>query len=148
MALSHLYDIPLPLNILLVEDDDGDAQAVQRAFRKAKWANSIVRVVDGIAALELLRSPGCDPTPSDRRLLLVDLNMPRMNGTQFVRALRADEHLHRLVVFILTTSKREEDKIAAYNLNVAGYIAKATAGEDFSNLVSLLDYYSRIVEIP
>jgi CheY-like chemotaxis protein len=148
MAISHESEIGVPLNILLVEDDDGDAQAVERAFRKAKWGNSLVRVVDGIAALELLRSPSSKATLCDRRLLLVDLNMPRMNGTQFVSALRADEHLRRLIVFILTTSKREEDKLAAYNLNVAGYIAKATAGENFSNLVNLLDSYSRIVEIP
>jgi len=147
MAISNLEIAP-PLNILLVEDDDGDAQAVQRALRKAKWGNSVVRVVDGIAALELLRSPDGKAAPPGGRLLLVDLNMPRMNGIQFVKALRADEHLHRLIVFIFTTSERAEDKKAAYDLNVAGYITKATAGEDFSNLVSLLDYYSRIVKIP
>ena len=78
MALSQQYEIAPPL-IILVEDDDGDAQAVQRAFRKAKWGDSVVRVVDGIAALELLRSPAGKATLSDRRLLLVDLNMPRMN---------------------------------------------------------------------
>jgi len=148
MLLPNRYEIARPLNILLVDDDDGDAQAVQRAFRKAKIGNSFARAVDGLAALELLRSPANEAQLSGPQVLLVDLNMPRMNGTQFVSALRADEHLRRLIVFILTTSKREEDKIAAYNLNVAGYIAKGTAGEDFSNLVNLLDFYSRIVEMP
>jgi DNA-binding NarL/FixJ family response regulator len=80
--------------------------------------------------------------------LLVDLNMPRMNGIQLVKALRDDANLHQSIVFILTTSKREEDKVAAYDLNVAGYIVKATAGQDFLNLVSLVDCYWRIVELP
>jgi CheY-like chemotaxis protein len=149
MPLSHRYDANHPLNILLVEDDDGDAQALQRAFRKAKITYSLVRAVDGVAALELLQSHDTSTaSSSDHRVLLVDLNMPRMSGTQLVSAIRADERLHRSIIFILTTSKREEDKMAAYDLNVAGYIAKATAGEDFSNLINLLDLYSRIVEIP
>jgi DNA-binding NarL/FixJ family response regulator len=71
-----------------------------------------------------------------------------MNGIEFVQALRDDRELQRSIVFILTTSKRDEDKIAAYDLNVAGYIAKATAEDDIRNLVSLLDSYGRIVELP
>jgi DNA-binding NarL/FixJ family response regulator len=76
--------------------------------------------------------------------------MPRMNGIQFVKALREDEDedLRHSIAFILTTSKREEDKVAAYDLNVAGYIVKATAGNDFLNLVHLVDCYWRIVEMP
>jgi CheY-like chemotaxis protein len=82
------------------------------------------------------------------RILLVDLNMPRMNGLQFVQALRADEDLRRHIVFILTTSKRDEDKMAAYDLNVAGYITKATAAADFMNLVNLMGLYGEVVEFP
>jgi CheY-like chemotaxis protein len=137
-----------PFTILLVEDDDGDARAVQRAFQKAKIGNTMARAVDGIEALDMLRGANGQTKLSSRRILLVDLNMPRMSGIQFVKALRADEELRQSIVFILTTSKRDEDKVAAYDLNVAGYIAKATAAEDFLNLVSLLDYYSRIVELP
>jgi CheY-like chemotaxis protein len=137
-----------PLNILLVEDDDGDARAVQRAFQKAKIANPIVRAVDGIEALDVLRGSNGKtklPTPN---LLLVDINMPRMNGIQLVKAMREDKDLHHAVTFILTTSKRDEDKMAAYELNVAGYILKSTAGRDFLNLVTLVDAYWRIVELP
>ena len=137
-----------PLNILLVEDDDGDAKAVQRAFQKAKIANPIHRAVDGIEALEILRGANGREKPTRPYLLLVDLNMPRMNGLQLVQALRDDDALRHSVAFILTTSKREEDKIAAYDLNVAGYIVKATAGNDFLNLVNLVDCYWRIVEMP
>jgi CheY-like chemotaxis protein len=107
-----------------------------------------MRAMDGIEALEMLKGANGRTKPPSPRILLVDLNMPRMNGIEFVRALRKDEELHRSIVFILTTSKRDEDKLAAYNLNVAGYIAKAMAEEDIQNLVSLLDSYGRIVELP
>ena len=137
-----------PLNILLVDDDDGDTKAVQRAFSKAEIANPIMRAVDGMEALEMLKGTNGKTKPLSPYILLVDLNMPRMNGIQFVKALREDEELRHSIVFILTTSKREEDKIAAYDLNVAGYIIKETAGQDFLRLVSLLDCYWRIVEIP
>ena len=136
------------LNIVLVEDDDGDAKAVRRAFQKAKIANPILRAVDGIQALEMLRGMNGNDKVAAPCMLLVDLNMPRMNGLQLVEALRRDEELRHTIVFILSTSKREEDKTAAYDLNVAGYIVKATAGLDFLNLVNLVDCYWRIVELP
>jgi DNA-binding NarL/FixJ family response regulator len=74
--------------------------------------------------------------------------MPRMNGIKLVKALRDDDELKRSVVFVLTTSKSQEDEMAAYDLNVAGYIVKETAGHDFLSLVSLMDCYWRIVELP
>jgi CheY-like chemotaxis protein len=138
----------LPLNILLVEDDDGDAKAVERAFRNSAIANPILRAIDGIEALEMIRGDNGKIKPPQPYLLLVDLNMPRMGGIALVKALREDASLRHAVVFMLTTSKREEDKIAAYNLNVAGYILKETAGQDFLNLVRLMDCYWRIVELP
>jgi CheY-like chemotaxis protein len=137
-----------PLNILLVEDDDGDARAVQRAFQKAKIANPIVRAVDGIEALDILRGSNGKIKLASPNLLLVDINMPRMNGIQLVKAMREDNNLRPTVAFMLTTSKRDEDKMAAYDLNVAGYILKSTAGQDFLNLVSLVHAYWRIVELP
>jgi len=137
-----------PLNILLVEDDDGDAKAIERAFKKAKIANPILRAVDGVEALDMLKGANGKTKPPSPYILLVDINMPRMNGIQLIEALRADPDLRHTVAFILTTSKRDEDKTAAYDLNVAGYILKTTAGHDFLNLVSLVDYYWRIVELP
>ena len=137
-----------PLNILLIDDDDMDAKALERAFRKAKIGNTIMRAVDGMEALEILKGLNGRTKPPSPRILLVDLNMPRMNGIEFVQALRDDKELHHSIVFILTTSKRDEDKMAAYDLHVAGYIAKATAEEDIRNLVALMDSYGRIVELP
>ncbi len=136
------------MNILLVEDDDGDARALARAFKKAAIPYPIVRAVDGVEALDFLRGTHGKEKISSPYLLLVDLNMPKMNGIELIKNLRADENLRHSIAFVLTTSKRDEDKLAAYDLNVAGYIAKATAGVDFLNVVSLLDCYRRIVEMP
>jgi CheY-like chemotaxis protein len=137
-----------PLNIFLIDDDDVDAKALDRAFRQRNIENTIVRAVDGIEALEMLKGVNGKTKPPYPRILLVDLNMPRMNGLELVQALRDDEELRRSIVFMFTTSKRDEDKMAAYDLNVAGYIAKASAPEDIRDLVSLIYYYNRIVELP
>lgn len=137
-----------PINIFLVEDDDGDAKAVNRAFSKAKVANPIIRAVDGIEALDILRGENGHIKIESPFIMLVDLNMPRMNGFEFVEEIRRDPILNKSIIFILTTSKNEEDKAKAYNLNVAGYIVKETAGRDFLNLVSMIDSYWRLVELP
>ncbi len=139
-----------PLNILLAEDDDGDAKAVQRSFLKARIGNPIVRAVDGRDALDMLKGlHGKTRIPSPR-IVIADLNMPRLNGIQLVKAIRedADEEVRNSIVFILTTSSRVEDKSAVYEHKVAGYIVKATAGQDFLELVKLMDCYGRLVELP
>lgn len=137
-----------PLNILLAEDDDGDAKAVQRAFLKANIGNTIVRAVDGVEALEVLRGSNGKTRPPFPYILVTDLNMPRMNGIELVQTIRDDQHLKHSIVFILTTSKRQEDMSAVYDRNVAGYIVKATAGQDFRELVKLMDCYRSLVELP
>ncbi|MEH6443470.1 MAG: response regulator [Oceanospirillaceae bacterium] len=130
--------------ILLVEDDDIDAKIVERAFSKLRIANPIIRAKNGIAALELLR----DGTVSRPYIILLDLNMPRMGGLEMLEELRADNDLKDSLVFVLTTSKDDEDKIAAYNKNIAGYILKEKLQHNFEDLIQLLDYYWRIVELP
>jgi len=137
-----------PINILLVDDDDGDARAVQRAFAKARIVNPFSRAIDGIEALDLLRGENGKERVKFPLIMLVDLNMPRMNGIELVATLRADPALHNTVVFVLTTSYRDEDRNAAYGLNVAGYIVKEKAGEDFLRLFNLVDSYWKIVELP
>ena len=133
------------IKVLLVEDDDGDAKAIKRAFSKAKIANPIVRAIDGVEALELLRGNNAITKPF---IMLIDLNMPRMDGISLIKEVRGDNKLKHAIIFVLTTSKKDEDKIAAYDLNVAGYILKERAGEDFLNITELLDAYWRIVEMP
>jgi CheY-like chemotaxis protein len=142
-----MSDARKPVTILLVEDDDADAKAVRRAFRIAHVSNPIRRAVDGLEALEILK--GEHGEKLDRPyLLLTDLNMPRLNGVEFIRSIRDDRDLRGAIVFMLTTSNREEDRNTCYALNVAGYILKETAGADYSELVTMLDAFSRVVEMP
>jgi CheY-like chemotaxis protein len=139
-----------PLNILLAEDDDGDAKAVQRSFLKSKIGNPILRAVDGRDALDMLKGLSGKTRTSPPRIVIADLNMPRMNGIQLVKAIREDpdEEVRNTIVFILTTSSRVEDKSAVYEHKIAGYIVKATAGRDFLELVKLMDCYGRLVDLP
>ncbi len=137
-----------PVTLIVIEDDDIEAKSIERAFKKAKVANPLRRAIDGVDGLALLRGEQGHAPVSGPYMLLVDINMPRMNGIEFVQALRGDEELDSSIVFILSTSKREEDKLAAYDLNVAGYIVKENAGEDFLNLIALMDCYWRVVELP
>ncbi len=136
------------VTILLLEDDDGDAKAIQRALRKAKVVNPIVRAIDGVEALEMIDGKNGQPPLKEPFMLLVDLNMPRMDGIEFLRHIREQPRLKRAIAFVLTTSSRDEDVIAAYDLNVAGYVLKDNAGKDFLNLIELLDCYWRVVRFP
>lgn len=136
------------VTILLVEDDLIDAEAIKRAFVKARIVNPLMILSDGLEALECLRGIGETPPPPRPYLILLDLNMPRMNGIEFLEELRKDEDLHDNVVFVLTTSEDDRDKLAAYEKHVAGYMVKANAGEDFMKLIGMLDHYWRIVEMP
>ena len=136
------------VHILLVEDDAVDAEAIRRAFRRERIANEITVVSDGIAALEALRGEnGRDPIPHPY-VILLDINMPRMNGIEFLGELRRDPQLKRSIVFVLTTSESDEDKMAAYDQFVAGYILKSRAGHGFVEMTKLLRNYWRVVELP
>ena len=133
-----------PAAILLVEDDDIDALSVIRAFSRLKIANPIVRAKDGIEALEILKNQEIEHP----YLILLDLNMPRMGGLELLNTLRHDPSLESSVVFVLTTSKDDQDKLAAYKQHIAGYIVKEKLDDGFEDLVKLLDHYWRLVELP
>jgi CheY-like chemotaxis protein len=136
------------LHILLVDDDDVDVMNVQRAFKKNNILNPLYVARDGLEALEILRRDGPDGIPKERRLILLDLNMPRMNGLEFLRELRNDPELHSLTVIVLTTSDDERDKVEAYNLNVAGYIVKPVTFVAFVEAMAALNKYWTINELP
>ena len=133
------------LNILLVEDDQVDVMNVTRAFDRNKMTNPLFVAADGIEALEMLRS---GTVPRQRRLILLDLNMPRMNGIEFLRELRADPDLHGTPVVVLTTSDDERDKVNAYDLNVAGYLLKPVTFINFVEVMAALNKYWTLVELP
>jgi CheY-like chemotaxis protein len=138
---------PRTTRLLHVEDDDLCIMGLARAFKATKIANPISFAHDGIDALEMLRGTsgrGRLPRPY---LILLDLNMPRMGGVEFLEELRKDEDLRKSIVFIMTTSGAEEDKIKAYNLGVAGYILKTRANA-FLEAAALLNTYWRVVEFP
>jgi CheY-like chemotaxis protein len=136
------------VHVLLVEDDEVEAEAIQRAFRKHRIANPITVAPDGVEALKILRGEGGDSDVSQPFIILLDINMPRMGGLEFLANLRQDAILKRSIVFVLTTSDREEDKVAAYNGQVAGYLLKTRVGEEFLGLIEMLDVYWRVVEFP
>jgi CheY-like chemotaxis protein len=137
------------LNILLVEDDSVDVMNVQRAFVKNNITNPLHIAFNGVEALNMLRGrngkPKLNPSP---RIILLDINMPKMNGLEFLRELRNDDDLKSVSVFVMTTSNDDQDKIEAYNLNVAGYILKPLSFEKFVNAVAVLNSYWKLCEQP
>jgi CheY-like chemotaxis protein len=136
------------LTILLVEDDDVAAEAVVRSLNKANLRFPVVWAEHGEQALAALR--GADPSrPVPRpRVTLLDLNMPRMNGFEFLQHLRADPELCDDVVFVLTTSDADADRVRAYHAHIAGYMVKAAVGPQFARLAQLLDLYHRAIRLP
>jgi CheY-like chemotaxis protein len=133
------------LNILLVEDDEVDVMNVQRAFERNHLTNALFVAGNGLEALALLRGK---TIPKERRLILLDLNMPKMNGIEFLEELRADPDLAKTPVVVLTTSNDDQDKIDAYNFNVAGYLLKPVTFSSFCERMATLDKYWSLVEMP
>lgn len=131
------------INILLVEDDEVDILNVKRAFKKNNITNPLYIAGNGLEALDMLR--GVDEqlpaVPAHRRLVLLDLNMPRMNGIEFLQALRADPDLSSIPVVVLTTSAGEQDRVEASQLNVAGYLLKPVQFSEFVELMDVLNKY-------
>ena len=133
------------LNILLVEDDEVDVLNVRRAFQKNHITNPLFVASNGLDALEQLRG---HMIPRDRRIVLLDLNMPKMNGIEFLQELRRDPELKVTPVVVLTTSNDERDRIEAYNLNVAGYLLKPVTFSNFCEVMTTLNKYWALVELP
>jgi len=138
------------MNILLVEDDEMDVMNVQRAFKRNHITNPLYIARNGLEALAMLRGESQAPPglPLVRRLVLLDLNMPRMGGLEFLQELRADDQLRSTPVVVLTTSNQDLDRIEAYNLNVAGYILKPVTFTNFAELMATLNKYWALCELP
>jgi CheY-like chemotaxis protein len=136
------------VNILLVEDDEIDVKNFLRTFKELKIANRMTRAIDGIEALQMLRGQEGHTAIPQPYIIILDLNMPRMGGLEFLDVIRKDPVLHSSVVFVMTTSAAEEDRIRAYNYNVAGYVLKENPGHTFMHAISMLEHYWRIVELP
>lgn len=132
-------------NILLVDDDTVDVMNLERAFSRGSISNPVFVASNGVDALSLLRSPSF---PKNRVLVLLDINMPKMNGMEFLRALRQDPDLAATTVVVLTTSNEERDRLEAYRLNVAGYLLKPINSSSFVELASAMNKYWSLMEMP
>ena len=133
------------LNILLIEDDEVDVMNVRRAFEKNRILNPLFVASNGTEGLAMLRE---GKIPQTRRLILLDLNMPGMNGIEFLRELRADPKLRHTPVVVMTTSADEKDRIDAYDFHVAGYLRKPVEFPRFMELTAALNKYWTLVEMP
>ena len=139
------------MNILLVDDDSVDRMAIVRGFRKHKIDCTIVECENGQEALEVLHGRGSKPPPPRPFITLLDLNMPVMNGIEYLNAVRMEEDdksIRDSVVFVLTTSSAEEDKRQAYANGIAGYIVKSDFDTGFTNIVGMLEAYDSVVQYP
>lgn len=134
-----------PLRVLLVEDDEVDIENVRRAFAENQPVPELTIARDGRQALDMLTS---GQVSTDSLMILLDLNMPRMTGIEFLRELRNSDTLKHLPVVILTTSDAERDKVGAYDLNVAGYILKPITLRDFITTLDTVESYWRLQEFP
>ena len=137
------------VNILLVEDDSVDVMNVQRAFKKNNIQNPLFLAKNGLEALDMLRGTnGVEKINPKPQIILLDLNMPQMNGLEFLKEMRADPELKPISVFVMTTSNDDKDRFEAFNMNVAGYIIKPVSFEKFVSAVSILNSYWKLCETP
>ncbi|WP_425408165.1 response regulator [Hyphococcus sp.] len=136
------------VTFLLVEDDEIDKMAIRRALTELKITNPVVYADDGAHALDILRGIDRDAPLPKPYIVISDLNMPRMDGFEFLKALRADATLRNTIVFVLTTSTDQQDKMKAYEHNVAGYISKSQPADSLVEALTMIDRYWRIVELP
>lgn len=130
--------------ILLIEDDHVDVMTILRALKEIHVGNPVVNMENGEAALEHLRAPGVE-LPC---IILLDLNMPIMNGIEFLQLVKADPELRRIPVIVLTTSEEQQDKVNSFNLGVAGYMAKPVDYRRFVEMMRSIDLYWTLSEMP
>jgi CheY-like chemotaxis protein len=130
--------------ILLVEDDQVDVMTVKRALKELHVTNPVVNLENGQEALKYLR----DPDSAKPCIILIDLNMPIMNGIEFLQVAKHDAKLKRIPVVVLTTSEEQQDKVNSFDLGVAGYMAKPVDYRQFVEVMRSIDAYWTISEMP
>lgn len=130
--------------ILLVEDDEVDVMTMRRALKDLRITNPLHVAGDGEAALELLRGGGV----ARPCVILLDLNMPRMGGIEFLRVVKADAAFKSIPVIVLTTSREESDRVETFQLSVAGYMIKPADYRQFVEVVRAIDLYWTLSELP
>ena len=132
------------VNLLMVDDDSVDVKMFERSLKQHRITNPLHVACDGEEAMEMLKNNQI-PKPL---IIILDLNMPRMNGIEFLQELRCNSGYQETVVFVMTTSNAEADKVEAYNFNVAGYMVKSELGDNFLNAIDLIDRYWKTIQLP
>jgi CheY-like chemotaxis protein len=130
--------------ILVVEDDEVDLMTIRRALKDIHVSNPVVSRENGELALSYLR----DPNSEMPCIILLDLNMPVMNGIEFLEAAKSDEQLKRIPVIVLTTSEEQQDKVNSFSFSVAGYMAKPVDYQKFVGVIRSIDVYWTLSELP
>lgn len=139
---------PEAVTVLLVDDDEVDVMVMKRAFERSGIINPLLVASDGLEALEMMRGEGGHDPLERPYIVLLDLNMPRMDGFEFLEEVRADPELKNAVIFVLTTSSADRDRELAYNRNVAGYLVKSNVGSGFLDVLTMLKAYWNVVRLP
>ena len=137
------------IDVLLVEDDPGDVLMTQEAFEHHKVANRLMVVNDGVAAMEFLRRQGEYADAPRPDLILLDLNLPRMDGREVLAELKEDAALRSIPVVVLTTSEAEDDVMRSYSLHANAYVTKPVDFERFIEVVRQIDeFFVSVVRLP
>ena len=138
-----------PIEILLVEDNPGDVELTREAIENSKLLNKMRVVEDGEAALAFLRREGSYADAPRPDLILLDLNLPKLDGRELLAEIKADENLRRIPVVVLTTSRAEEDVLKSYNLHANCYITKPIGFNEFAKVVKAIkEFWLNIVLLP
>jgi CheY-like chemotaxis protein len=137
------------IEILLVEDNPGDARLTQEAMRAAKMTNVLHIVEDGVQAMEFLRQRSRFKDAPRPDLILLDLNLPKKDGRSVLAEVKADPDLRRIPVVVLTTSRSEEDVMLAYDMHANAYVTKPVNLDQFMRIVALIDeFWLKVVTLP
>lgn len=137
------------IDILLVEDDPADVLLTREVLQRGKDFNSLSVAKDGVEALAMLRGESEEKLPGTPDLILLDLNMPRMNGREFLTELKSDPALKRLPVVVLTTSDAERDVVSSYELHASCFVTKPVDLDQFTRVVSAIqDFWFAVVRFP
>ena len=142
-------ELSVPIEILLVEDNPGDVRLTQEALKEHKIVNSLQVAKDGVEAINFLRREGEHVDAVRPDLILLDLNLPKMDGREVLTEIKKDDDLRRIPVVVLTTSRAEEDIIRTYDCHANCYITKPVDFDQFINVVkSIEDFWLSVVKLP
>jgi two-component system, chemotaxis family, response regulator Rcp1 len=139
----------IPINILLVEDNEGDARLALEVLKEGRILNKVYLVVDGVEAMAFLRKEGAYADAPSPHLILLDLNLPRKDGREVLAEIKSDECLKKIPVVVLSTSSDEDDIFRTYNLHANCFITKSIDFEQFLRVIrSIEDFWLTVVQLP